>query len=406
MKNYNRRKSLRQGFENLENRRLLSSIVLNGTAMELHGDADQDNAFVVRAAPSNRILGFTNNFGEAASLSTVQQVVIYLGANTDTVTVCCDVNTPVEVIGTDGTSSWLNAGVSETFQGSANSSNPVSGSSNSGSGTSSTGTGASSTGSGSSSSGSGSSSSGSGSSSTGSGSSSTSSGSSSTGSGSSSTGSGSSSTGSGSSSTGSGSSSTGSGSSSTGSGSSSTGTGSSSTGGGSSSTGSGSSSTGGGSSSTGSGSSSSGSGSSSDPTPTPSNPNDPATPNAVITLTSPATVYPLESVNVQAVNSNFGSGTVLNSTITWDFGDPGSEYNTLVGYNAAHAYANPGTYTITLSIATPDGHVGVATQTVTIAPDNRPTIYVAADGNDANDGSSPNDPCSVTATRSRSTRRA
>ncbi|MGD0140427.1 MAG: hypothetical protein ABSD28_16280, partial [Tepidisphaeraceae bacterium] len=40
----------------------------------------------------------------------------------------------------------------------------------------------------------------------------------------------------------------------------------------------------------------------------------------------------------------------------------------------------------------PDGHVGVATQTVTIAPDNRPTIYVAADGNDANDGSSPNDP--------------
>ncbi|MGD0766650.1 MAG: PKD domain-containing protein [Tepidisphaeraceae bacterium] len=112
----------------------------------------------------------------------------------------------------------------------------------------------------------------------------------------------------------------------------------------------------------------------------------------MITLTSPATVYPLESVNVQAVNSNFGSGTVLNSTINWNFGDPGSEYDALVGFNAAHAYANPGTYTITLSITTPDGHVGVATQTVTIAQDNRPAIYVAADGNDANDGSSPNDP--------------
>jgi hypothetical protein len=113
----------------------------------------------------------------------------------------------------------------------------------------------------------------------------------------------------------------------------------------------------------------------------------------VITLTSPATVYPLESVNVQAVNSTFGSGTSLNSKITWNFGDPGSPYNdTLVGFSAAHAYANPGTYTITLTITTPDGHVGVATQTVTIAADNRPTIYVAANGNDANDGSSPNDP--------------
>jgi hypothetical protein len=112
----------------------------------------------------------------------------------------------------------------------------------------------------------------------------------------------------------------------------------------------------------------------------------------VITLTSPATVYPLESVNVQAVNSNFGEGTLLNSTISWNFGDPGSEYNTLVGFNAAHAYANPGTYTITLSITTPDDHVGIATQTVTIAQDNRPTIYVSTNGNDANDGSSPNDP--------------
>src|SRR5271157_2860499 len=105
MKNYNRRKALRQGFENLENRRLLSSIILNGTAMELHGDADQDNAFVVRAAPGNRILGFSDNFGEAASLSTVQQVVIYLGTKTDTVTVCCDVTTPVEVVCADGSTS-------------------------------------------------------------------------------------------------------------------------------------------------------------------------------------------------------------------------------------------------------------------------------------------------------------
>ena len=42
-------------------------------------------------------------------------------------------------------------------------------------------------------------------------------------------------------------------------------------------------------------------------------------------------------MNVQALGSSFGSGTALNSTIAWDFGDPGSKYNTLVGFNAAHA---------------------------------------------------------------------
>jgi len=86
----------------------------------------------------------------------------------------------------------------------------------------------------------------------------------------------------------------------------------------------------------------------------------------------------MESVNVQAVNSTFGSGTDINSTIAWDFGDPGSEYNDLNGFNAAHVYANPGTYTITLAITTPDGYVGVSTQTVTVGNDNRPTVEIAA----------------------------
>jgi hypothetical protein len=93
---------------------------------------------------------------------------------------------------------------------------------------------------------------------------------------------------------------------------------------------------------------------------------------------------------VQALNSNFGSGTQLNSTIAWDFGDPGSNYNDMVGFNAAHAYANAGNYTITLTITTPDGHVGVTTQNITIGQDNRNTIYVSANGDDSNNGSSPN----------------
>jgi PKD domain len=94
-------------------------------------------------------------------------------------------------------------------------------------------------------------------------------------------------------------------------------------------------------------------------------------------------------VNVNAISSAFGSGTVLNSTIAWNFGDAGSAYNTLVGFNAAHEYAKAGTYTITLTVTTPDGHVGIATQQVTISQDNRPTIYVSPNGNDSNNGSSP-----------------
>jgi PKD repeat protein len=82
----------------------------------------------------------------------------------------------------------------------------------------------------------------------------------------------------------------------------------------------------------------------------------------------------------------------LNSTIAWNFGDTGSHYNNLVGFNAAHAYANAGTYTITLTITTPDGHVGITTKQITISQDNRPTIYVAADGSDSNDGSSASAP--------------
>jgi hypothetical protein len=96
----------------------------------------------------------------------------------------------------------------------------------------------------------------------------------------------------------------------------------------------------------------------------------------------------METFNVQAVNSKFGSGTATSDTIKWDFGDPGSAYNDLVGFNAAHAYAKAGTYTITCSITTPDGHVGVTTKTVVIAADTRNTIYISASGNDNNNGSS------------------
>jgi PKD domain len=106
-------------------------------------------------------------------------------------------------------------------------------------------------------------------------------------------------------------------------------------------------------------------------------------------VTSASTILPLETVNVQAVKSTYGNGTDLNSTISWNFGDPSSSYNSnLIGFNAAHAYASAGTYTITCTITTPDGHVGIATTTVTVAADTRKTIYVSANGSDSNNGSS------------------
>jgi PKD domain len=113
----------------------------------------------------------------------------------------------------------------------------------------------------------------------------------------------------------------------------------------------------------------------------------------VITLSTTGTVLPLETVNVESTNSTFGSGTLLNSKITWNFGDTNSAYNnSIVGFSAAHAYANAGTYTITMTITTPDGQVSVATQQVTISPDTRQTIYVSTSGNDANNGLSASDP--------------
>lgn len=115
-------------------------------------------------------------------------------------------------------------------------------------------------------------------------------------------------------------------------------------------------------------------------------------PQAVITITDGQTILPGESVHVKALNSTFGTGTVLNDTYQWDFGDPGSQYNDIQGFNAAHAYDTPGNYTVTLTITAPDGQSSVATAQVTVNADTRQTIYVSTDGNDSNSGLSASDP--------------
>jgi PKD repeat protein len=112
-------------------------------------------------------------------------------------------------------------------------------------------------------------------------------------------------------------------------------------------------------------------------------------PTAVITVTDGANIYPYESVHVQAVNSNWGSGEATTSQIQWNFGDPGSQYNTLVGFNAAHVYTSPGTYTVTLTVTNAAGLSSTATTQVTVNADNRTDLYVSPTGNDANNGLTP-----------------
>lgn len=102
--------------------------------------------------------------------------------------------------------------------------------------------------------------------------------------------------------------------------------------------------------------------------------------------------YAGSAVQVQATNSSLGKYDPLDVRYQWDFGDAGSKYNQMDGYNAAHAYDNPGTYTVTLTLTDPTGAVSVARAKVNILADSRRTIYVASDGSDANNGLSPNAP--------------
>ncbi|MDP9173741.1 MAG: PKD domain-containing protein [Planctomycetota bacterium] len=117
-------------------------------------------------------------------------------------------------------------------------------------------------------------------------------------------------------------------------------------------------------------------------------------PVPVITVTDGGVIVAGESTFVQGLDSSFGSGDALNSTIAWDFGDPGTAHNNLVGFNASHAYDRPGNFTVTLTITNQNGFAATATQKVTVLADTRQTIYVSADGSDSNDGLSPNSPIS------------
>lgn len=113
-----------------------------------------------------------------------------------------------------------------------------------------------------------------------------------------------------------------------------------------------------------------------------------AEPTPVITARATQGMAPF-TVHVHALESGFGVGDQLSALIEWDFGDASGDYNTLVGFNAAHVYDSPGTYTVTLSITNEAGQKATATLPIVVTPDTRTRIYVSAAGNDANNGLSP-----------------
>ena len=77
--------------------------------------------------------------------------------------------------------------------------------------------------------------------------------------------------------------------------------------------------------------------------------------------------------------------------VTWDFGDPAGTYNTLDGFNAAHVYDSPGDFVVTRLLRSPAGD-STRTWNVTVTPAARRITYVSNEGDDKNDGKTPDRP--------------
>lgn len=125
------------------------------------------------------------------------------------------------------------------------------------------------------------------------------------------------------------------------------------------------------------------------PPPAPPSTGGAGSPNPVINVIGSRTGQVEHSIFVDALSSSLGDGNQLNATYKWDFGDPGSSYNVLPGWNAGHIYDRAGNYTITLTITNDLGKTSTATTQVSIGNNTRTTIYVDNNGNDNNSGLAP-----------------
>ena len=83
-------------------------------------------------------------------------------------------------------------------------------------------------------------------------------------------------------------------------------------------------------------------------------------PEAVISVRGTAGMAPF-TVHVHGLATDLGVGDQLTGRYEWSFGDPGGDYDELVGWNAAHTYDEPGAYTLQLTVTneageTPQSH--------------------------------------------------
>lgn len=74
-----------------------------------------------------------------------------------------------------------------------------------------------------------------------------------------------------------------------------------------------------------------------------------------------------------------GGGSLLKSTFEWDFGDPGSAYNQVRGFNASHIYDSIGKKTITLTVRNDAGLSGSSIFTLNATPNIRSKILINTD---------------------------
>ncbi|HEV2295880.1 MAG TPA: PKD domain-containing protein [Tepidisphaeraceae bacterium] len=98
------------------------------------------------------------------------------------------------------------------------------------------------------------------------------------------------------------------------------------------------------------------------------------------------TIMAGHAIHVHGTKSSLGTGSPQNALYEWDFGDDGTSYNTLQGFNAAHQYTRPGTYTIKLTVTNQDGKSSSTSTTVKVTSNTRKRIYVSKSGSDSNPG--------------------
>ena len=127
----------------------------------------------------------------------------------------------------------------------------------------------------------------------------------------------------------------------------------------------------------------------------PSNPQPPSgsvTPVAKIKSTTSSNIMAGMSYHAHGLDSTLKAGKATTARYEWDFGDPNGKQNKVIGFNAAHLYDSPGTYTVKLKVYNETGASDTTTKTVTVKADTRSRIHVAPWGSDNNSGSSSGSP--------------